>query len=559
VTQDIASSESGGGAPPSTGARSALPASPQPLWVAIQTIAVITIAMVGSSISSQLVDLDIADIGGAFSVSADEVSWIGCIATMAEAAAIPIAATLVRAMSLRTLVLWTGAVYVVCAFCSLHAGSEQGLLVLRTIQSFCSGILSVLMFVTVAATLPPGPARNVGLAVFAFASTAPVALNAPVGALATERFGWQGLYYFDIAWALVLLALTWRFIRPTPRSMRLSEIDWLGYVLLSIGLAALILFMKQGDRFFWLDNPIIAGAGIVAAIFIPVAVLVQLLREHPLMDLRLLMKPTFGWAIALATFYRFGLVMTAFVVPQALMNLQGFRMPEIAGATIWMFWAECVAFPLAWYWATRGDARLPLSLGLMLFAFGAFLCTYLTPGWQAGDFRLAMIAIGLGQGLFLVPTVLYAARDVAPQQGTTAASLFNLSRVVGQTFGIAAIATLITEREKFHSNLLVDSFNSANPALIERFNGLVATFFGATGDRARAQLQAWQSLSGSASSQAYVLAFADAFIIVAMVMGVSALLVLMLPPLREKAQKPGLPPAEARPSRDPVIASTEPT
>jgi MFS transporter, DHA2 family, multidrug resistance protein len=247
--------------------------------VAIQTIAVITIAMVGSSISSQLVDLAIADIGGAFSVSADEASWIACVATMAEVAGIPIAATLVRAVSLRTLVLWTAAVYVVCAFGSLHAGSEQGLLVLRTIQSFCSGILSVLMFVTVAATLPAGPARNVGLAAFAFASTAPIALNAPVGAFVTERFGWQGLYYFDIAWALVLLALTWRFIRRTTRSMRLSEIDWLGYVLLSIGLAALILFMKQGDRFFWLDKPIIVRAGIVAAIFIPVAVLVQLLRS----------------------------------------------------------------------------------------------------------------------------------------------------------------------------------------------------------------------------------------------------------------------------------------
>ena len=33
------------------------------------------------------------------------------------------------------------------------------------------------------------------------------------------------------------------------------------------------------------------------------------------------------------------------------------------------------------------------------------------------------------------------------------------------------------------------------------------------------------------SNQAYVLAFADAFVIVAAVLGVSALLVLMLPPL----------------------------
>ena len=128
-----------------------------PLPVAVETIGVIAIAMVGSSISSQLVDLAIADVGGAFSVSADDASWIACIATMAEVAGIPIAATLVRAVSLRTLVLWTASVYAFAAVASLYAGSEQGLLVPRAIQSFCGGIMSVLMFVTVAATLPAGP------------------------------------------------------------------------------------------------------------------------------------------------------------------------------------------------------------------------------------------------------------------------------------------------------------------------------------------------------------------------------------------------------------------
>ena len=69
--------------------------------VAITTIGVIAVAMVGSTISSQLVDLDIADIGGGFSVSADDASWIASVATMAEVVSIPIAAILVRALSLR--------------------------------------------------------------------------------------------------------------------------------------------------------------------------------------------------------------------------------------------------------------------------------------------------------------------------------------------------------------------------------------------------------------------------------------------------------------------------
>src|SRR3984893_19395248 len=85
-----------------------------PLPAAITTIDVMAIAMVGSSISSQLVDLDIADIAGAFSVSADEASWIACVATMAEVASIPIVAILVRALSLRRVVLYTASRSALC-------------------------------------------------------------------------------------------------------------------------------------------------------------------------------------------------------------------------------------------------------------------------------------------------------------------------------------------------------------------------------------------------------------------------------------------------------------
>jgi MFS transporter, DHA2 family, multidrug resistance protein len=392
--------------------------------------------------------------------------------------------------------------------------------------------------VAVMASLPPGRNRLIGLAVFGFASTAPSAIAAVVGAVITEQMGWQGLYYFDIAWSLLLLVLSVGILRPTAHGMRLSEIDWIGYVLLATGCAALIVFLKQGDRFFWLENDTIKSAGIAAALLIPAAAFVFLIRRRPLIDLSLL-KTTFGWAVMLATFYRFGMVMTAFVVPQALARLQGFRITEIADANIWMFWAECAGFPLAWFWASRWDARIPLCLGLALFAVGAFLSTRLTPAWQAHDFALTEIAIGLGQGLFLVPTLYYATRDVAPQQGTTAAALFNLSRVVGQTFGAGVVGALITYREKFHSAVLVDSFRDADSPVAERLNGLVANFLGMHGDFALAQRQAWASLSNLVSSQAYVLAFADAFIVVSIVLGVSALLALMLPPLRRSS--PGSP------------------
>lgn len=516
-----------------------------PLSVAITTIGVMAVGLIGSTISSQLVDLDIADVGGGFSVSADDASWIACVATMAEVVSIPIAAILVRALSLRKVVIFSASVYVVCACLSLLVSGEDGLIVLRAMQSFCSGTISVLMFVSVVATLPPGFARTIGLAVFAFASTAPSALNASAGAFVTERWGWPGLYYFDITWGLTFLLMAWRLLRPTPRAMRLSEIDWPGYATLAVGLAAFILFVKQGDRFFWLDNPIIRHAGFTAALALPLALVLLLLRRRPLLDLGLMATPTFGWAIALATFYRFGLVMTAYVVPQTLMRLQTYRMPEIADANIWSFWAQCVSFPLAWLWASRGDARQPLSVGLGLFAAGAFVATWLTSQWQANDFRLALVLVGLGEGLFLVPTVFYATSDVKPEQGTTAAALFNLSRIVGQTFGTGMVAALIRYREDFHSAELVDSVNNANSAVAERLHGLMEQFLGTNGSAVVATKEAWASLSTTLSNQAFVLAFADTFAIIALVLGISALLVLMLPPLHPKSARTGTPTAGA--------------
>src|SRR6266851_10100126 len=145
---------------PAAGAAHAVAAHP-PLSVAVTTIGVIAVAMVGSTISSQLVDLDIADIGGGFSVSADDASWIACVA-MAEVASIPIATILVRAMSLRRVAVYSASLYLVCACLSLLVSGEDGLIVLRAMPSFCSGTLSVLLFVSVMATLPPGSARNIG-------------------------------------------------------------------------------------------------------------------------------------------------------------------------------------------------------------------------------------------------------------------------------------------------------------------------------------------------------------------------------------------------------------
>jgi MFS transporter, DHA2 family, multidrug resistance protein len=217
---------------------------------AVLPIAVTALAAMGASISSQMVGLVSADLSGAFHVSADDGSWIGACSSMAEVAAIPIAATLVQAVSLKRVTCISAAVFGLCALASLYAGDLPVLLALCSVQSFAGGMLQVVMMLAVMTLLKPGPHRAIGLVCFAFASSAPAALAASVAGFMTEHFGWPALYIFDLCYCAGLLPLAFLFLSPSPSRIRVNEIDWLSYVILSIGLAALILVLSEGDRFF---------------------------------------------------------------------------------------------------------------------------------------------------------------------------------------------------------------------------------------------------------------------------------------------------------------------
>jgi DHA2 family multidrug resistance protein len=233
-------------------------ASHPPLSIAITTIGVIAVAMVGSTISSQLVDLDIADIGGGFSVSADDASWIASVATMSEVVSIPIAAILVRALSLRRVAVYSAALYVVCACLSLFAAGEDGLMVLRATQSYCSGTMSVLMFVSVVATLPPGFARNIGLAPLRLRFDRPDGAQRRPAPL-SPTLGLAGSILFRHHLGSDIPGAGWRFSPGAASDAPVG--DRLARLCHPCRRARrLDLFMKQGDRFFWLDNPIIRHA-----------------------------------------------------------------------------------------------------------------------------------------------------------------------------------------------------------------------------------------------------------------------------------------------------------
>jgi DHA2 family multidrug resistance protein len=113
------------------------------------------------------------------------------------------------------------------------------------------------------------------------------------------------------------------------------------------------------------------------------------------------------------------------------------------------------------------DARLMMSAGLALIAFACLIGSQLTDDWLWREFIWAQVLECLGQPMAIVPMLFFCTSVVQPMEGPYVAGIVNTLRALGTVFSAALVNQFITERGRFHSEMLLDSaaLNSASSAV----------------------------------------------------------------------------------------------
>jgi DHA2 family multidrug resistance protein len=108
----------------------------------------------------------------------------------------------------------------------------------------------------------------------------------------------------------------------------------------------------------------------------------------------------------------------------------------------------------------------------------------------------------------------------------SASGLFNMMRNMGGSIGIAALATLVTQQQQFHSNRLGESVSLYNPATQERLDRMTQFFVSRGADISAAKDQAIKAIDSIVRREAYVMAFNDCFYFVGIALLLSGIAVL---------------------------------
>src|SRR5580658_9355567 len=418
------------------------------------------------------------DIAGTLSASSDEISWVPTAYLVAEIVVISLTSWLSAVFSLKRYLLVNSILFVVFSVCCGQAHSLGFMILFRVLQGFTGGVLIPLSFVVILTYLPPSK-RAIGMAMFTITATFAPALGPLLGGWLTDNYGWPFIFYINIIPGILLIAAVWFNMEMQPMNLGLlKKGDWWGILTMAVGLAAFEIVLEDGNRKDWFGDPGIVKLACIAAIFIPAFVIIELREKEPLVDLRLFARRNFGLGSIVNLALGMGLYGVVFILPLYLAQIHGYSAFQIGMVIITLGLPQLLVIPLVPKLMKHVDTRIIILVGILLFGCSSFFTAHLDSNFSGPQFYLPLIIRALGQPLIMVPLSAVTTAGMAKgRESASASALFNMMRNIGGSIGIAGLSTLLSVRERFHSERIGESVTVYSDAAQERVQKSAAFFF----------------------------------------------------------------------------------
>lgn len=467
------------------------------------------------------------DIRGSLGASFEEGSWITTAYLVAEIIVIPLTGWLVRVFSIRRVMLVGTSGFLAFSLVCALAPTIDAMIVARAFQGAFGGVLIPLSFQLIVTELPTSR-HPFGMALFAVANNVAQAAGPSLGGWLTDTYSWRWIFYLQIPPALVLLGAIGWAIKPEPVHLdKLRNADWLGITTMAIGLSALQIVLEEGGRKDWFGSNFITTTFCAALLGLSIFVAVQLRRDEPFINLRLLGRYNFGIASLMQFIFGGVVFAVVFLVPNYFAELQGYSARDIGVMMVPYGLVQFVMSVLTPPLMRRSSARAVIIAGFMLVAIGCLMNMHLNLDASANVIVPSLIVRGIGQSLVVVALGAMAIDGIEKSQLGSASGLFSMVRNLGGAIGIAAASQIVVEREKLHAARIGETITPFNGAFQERMVGMVRLLTHRHIDRAHALASA--GLDGTRTAaldivnkvigrEALLLAYSDTFLVAGIAM-----------------------------------------
>jgi MFS transporter, DHA2 family, multidrug resistance protein len=496
-------------------------------------------AMIGAFmaiLNIQITNASLLNIEGGIGTGVDNGSWISTSYLIGEIVVIPMVAYLSRVFSFRNYMITNAILFPLFSVSCAFTHDLSSMIAMRALQGFTGGVLIPMAFTMVLTKLPKAQ-QSIGLAVFALAVTFAPAIGPTIGGYLTENFGWQTIFFVNVLPSTVMVIALYFTLERQPMNLGLlRQGDWIGIATMAVGLSALQTVLEEGNKDDWFGSPFIVRLAVIAAISLSLFIWIELTVEHPLMKLRLLTRRNFGFGTIATVCVGFGLFGSVYILPAYLGQAQGYNAEQIGAVLAWTGLPQLLLIPLVPRLMKKFEPRFIAFVGIGIFAVSSFMNVEMSPDYAGDQLWVPNIVRAIGQAMVLTPLSTLTLGGVDPSEAAAASGISNSLRNLGGAIGTAVLATIITKREQFHSNIIGQSVTLGRQEVRDRLAQSTHYFMQhGVPDPATAGHQAIVALGNAVRHQALIMGFSDAFAAIGFVLVIAAIAILFTRKVRAGA------------------------
>src|SRR5580700_2800699 len=475
---------------------------------------VVALASFMEVLDTTIANVALPYIAGGMGVSEDEASWVVTTYLVSNAIILTASSFLARKLGRKTFFLISLGLFTLSSLLCGFASNLNALLLFRILQGLGGGGMVPVAQSILADAFPPAK-RGQAFAVFGVAVVVAPVVGPTLGGWLSDNISWEWCFLINApvgVFAMAMIALVVREpARTDSRARQENSFDLVGFVLVATFLGALEVVLDRGLEDDWFASTFIVTFTVVCAVAFVLMIPWEMSRRNPMIDLRMVATRQFGACFLVMLVTGAILLATTQFLPQLVQQDFGYTATWAGlllspGGVVTMLMMFVVG-----RLAGKVQPKYLIVAAAVIIAISMYEMTNVYGDLGFWYMARSRMLLGVGLPLIFVP-IMAASYDGIPQSKTDQASaLINAARNTGGSIGVSIVSNVLTHREQFHQNRLVEQ---VVPSSAQYQNTLqqITSYFAANGSSlAQAHDQAIQWIGAQVQAQASLLAYMDAF------------------------------------------------
>jgi MFS transporter, DHA2 family, multidrug resistance protein len=489
-------------------------------------------------LDATIVNVGLPKIMASFGVGLDKIEWVITAYMLAMAVMLPTSGWLADKFGYKKMYFFGLFLFTFGSMLCGMSSNEDMLIISRVIQGLGAGTIQPLGMAIITREFPPHQ-RGVALGFWAISAAASVSFGPLIGGFLIDRFSWPLI--FDVNIPIGILAMLFTIIIQSEYiNKNTRKFDWVGFISVTTFLPLTLYALSEGNAATnsagW-HAPYILLCAAIALIMFAVFLTAELTVKEPLLDLRLLLNTNFGISNLILIIFSIGMFGSTFLLPVYLQNSLGYTALQAGSVFLPVGIIQGIIAPVSGRISDRISPKVPIFIGVLLLAISFYLNSQLSWLTELKFIMLSLYLRGLGMGLLFTALSTISLSEIPREKMAQASAITNTIRQLGGSLGVAILATLLTSRISFHSQIYGGELRQNSEVYQKTLNNLKFHLQSESGSSPAAAVRQSQAiLMSNLNKQAYVQGINDDFLLASIITLVGGIPLIFLQTKKTKNQ-----------------------